>query len=72
MKPRRSPQNERSVDGLCDNSDNSQTEELRQKLLAELYAGAGAGLGAMLLDEQRVRRGGQEELERIARQHGIE
>ena len=72
MKPRRSPQNERSVDGLCDNSDNSQTEELRQKLLAELYAGAGAGLGVMLLDEQRVRQGGQEELERIARQHGIE
>ena len=69
MKSRRSPQNERSVDGLCDNS---QTEELRQKLLAELYAGAGAGLGAMLLDEQRVRRGGQEELDRIARQHGIE
>lgn len=69
MKSRRSPQNERSVDGLCDNS---QTEELRQKLLAELYAGAGAGMGAMLLDEQRVRRGGQEELDRIARQHGIE
>ena len=69
MKSRRSPQNERSVDGLCDNS---QTEELRQKLLAELYAGAGAGMGAMLLDEQRVRRGDQEELERIARQHGIE
>ena len=60
------------MDGLCDNSDNSQMEELRQKLLAELYAGAGAGLGAMLLDEQRVRRGGQEELDRIARQHGIE
>lgn len=57
------------MDGLCDNS---QTEELRQKLLAELYAGAGAGMGAMLLDEQRVRRGGQEELDRIARQHGIE
>ena len=57
---------------MCDNSDNSQTEELRQKLLAELYAGAGAGLGVMLLDEQRVRQGGQEELERIARQHGIE
>ena len=69
MKSRRSPQNERSVDGLCDNSDNSQTEELRQKLLAELYAGA--GMGAMLLDEQRVRRGGQEELERIARQYGM-
>ena len=69
MKSRRSPQNERSVDGLCDNS---QTEELRQKLLAELYAGAGAGMGAMLLDEQRVRRGDQEELERIAQQHGIE
>ena len=51
--------------------DNSQTEELRQKLLAELYAGAGAGMGAMLLDEQRVRRGDQEELDRIARQHGM-
>ena len=72
MKSRRSPQNERSVDGLCHNSDNSQTVELRQKLLAEIYAGAGAGLGVMLLDEQRVRQGGQEELDRIARQHGIE
>ena len=57
---------------MCDNSDNSQMEELRQKLLAEIYAGAGTGLGAMLLDEQRVRQGGREELERIARQHGIE
>lgn len=59
------------MDGLCDNSDNSQMEELRQKLLAEIYAGAGTGLGAMLLDEQRVRQGGQEELERIARQYGM-
>ena len=57
---------------MCDNSDNSQMEALRQKLLAEIYAGAGTGLGAMLLDEQRVRQGGQEELDRIARQHGIE
>lgn len=59
------------MDGLCDNSDNSQMEALRQKLLAEIYAGAGTGLGAMLLDEQRVRQGGREELERIARQYGM-
>lgn len=31
------------------------TEELRQSLLEEIYAGAASGLGAMLLDEEKIR-----------------
>ena len=39
-------------------------EELRELLLAEVYAGAFSGLGAMLLDEDRIRNAGAEELAR--------
>lgn len=46
-------------------------EALRRRLLEECYAGAAAGLGAMLLDEQEIRRADPEELERIARRFGI-
>lgn len=46
-------------------------ESLRKALLEEIYAGAASGLGAMLLDEEEVRRAGPEELEQIARQYGI-
>ena len=47
------------------------TEELRQKLLDDIFAGACSGLGAMVLDADRVRRAGPEELEQIARQYGL-
>ena len=47
-------------------------EELRQKLLDEIYAGAASGLGAMLLDEDEIRRAGSEELEEIARRYGVQ
>ena len=40
-------------------------EELRELLLAEVYAGAFSGLGAMLLDEDRIRSAGAEELEEL-------
>ena len=46
-------------------------EGLRQQLLGELYAGAAAGLGAMLLDEETVRSAGPEELEDMARRYGL-
>ncbi len=42
-------------------------EELRELLLAEVYAGAFSGLGAMLLDEDQIRNAGVEELEELAR-----
>lgn len=47
------------------------TEELRRCLLEEIYAGAAAGMGAMLLDEGRIRRADDEELREIAAQYGI-
>ena len=47
------------------------TEELRRSLLEEIYAGAASGLGAMLLDEEKIRQAGPEELVDLARQHGI-
>lgn len=47
-----------------------ETEELRQKLLSDVYAGACSGLGAMLLDEDRIRQADSEELKEIARQYG--
>ena len=53
---------------MCDQN----TEDLRQKLLDDLWAGASSGLGAMLLDEEAVRRAGPEELEAIARRHGVQ
>ena len=42
-------------------------EELRELLLAEVYVGAFSGLDAMLLDEDRIRNAGAEELEELAR-----
>ena len=47
------------------------TEELRQKLLREVYAGGIAGFGAMLLDESEIRHADKEELECIARRYGF-
>lgn len=47
------------------------TEELRQTLLDEIYAGAFSGMGAMILDEDRIRNAGVEELEELAREYGL-
>lgn len=43
------------------------SEEDLRELLAEVYVGAFSGLGAMLLDEDRIRNAGAEELEELAR-----
>ena len=50
---------------------NESAEELRQALLNEVWAGAASGLGAMLLDEQEIRRADPEELEKLARRYGM-
>lgn len=47
------------------------TEELRRRLLDEIYAGAFAGFGAMILDEREIRYASDEELREIARRYGI-
>lgn len=46
------------------------TEELRSKLLSEVYAGAVAGMPAMILDESRIRNADADELEQIAKEYG--
>ena len=46
------------------------TEELRRKLLEEIYAGAFAGMPAMLLDEDEIRNADEEDLQAIARRYG--
>ena len=46
------------------------TEELRKKLLSDIYGGAFAGFGAMLLDESRIKNANDEELRKIAREYG--
>lgn len=48
------------------------TEELRSKLLSEVYAGAVSGMPAMILDESRIRNADAEELEKIAKEYGYE
>nr|WP_325246219.1 hypothetical protein [uncultured Oscillibacter sp.] len=50
---------------------NMSAEALRQALLDEVWAGAASGLGDMLLDEEKIRRAGPEELEQMARQCGV-
>ena len=50
---------------------NENTEDLRQKLLDDVYAGAFAGMPAMLLEEDEIRNGDDEELEEIVRRHGL-
>ena len=52
-------------------TDRENVEELRQLLLDEIWAGAASGLGAVLLDEQEIRRAGPEELETIAQRYGL-
>lgn len=46
------------------------TEELRRRLLEDVYAGAMTGLGAMFLDEKKIRNADDEKLRVIARQYG--
>ena len=46
------------------------TEELRSKLLSEVYAGVVAGMPAMILDESRIRNADADELEKIAEEYG--
>lgn len=52
--------------------DESQTEDLRQELLNEIYAGAFAGgFPALLTDEDAVRNADPAELQEIARRYGL-
>ena len=51
--------------------DELEVEQLRKKLLDEVYAGAFAGLPALLLDEGRIQNATAEELEAIAREYGF-
>ena len=46
---------------------NRDAEELRSKLLSEVYAGAVPG---MILDESRIRNADADELEKIAKEYG--
>lgn len=46
------------------------TEEIRKKLLEDIYAGAFSGLPAMLLDEDRIKNADREELEELAKKYG--
>lgn len=47
------------------------TENLRRELLDQVYAGAFAGLGAMLLDADEIEKADAEELEEIAQRYGL-
>ena len=47
-------------------------DDLRQKLLDDVYAGAfSGGMPVMLLEEDEIRNADEEELEEIARRHGL-
>ena len=50
---------------------NMDTEDLRRRLLEDTYAGAFGGAPTMILDEDRIRNADREELEQIAREHGM-
>ena len=50
----------------------TENEDLREELLDEIYAGAFAGgMPAMLLDEDRIRKADEEELNEIAKEYGL-
>ena len=55
------------------NKNNGQnSENLRQKLLDDVYAGSFAGgIPAMLLEEDEIRTADDEELDEISRRHGL-
>lgn len=52
--------------------DHIDTENLRSTILNDIYAGAAAGMGAMLTDEGRVIAADEKELHEIAKQYGYE
>ena len=52
-------------------AEEKRTEDLRSQLLDDVYAGAAAGMPELLLDEDRIRSGNREELQRLAREHGM-
>lgn len=56
--------------GLIMREINRDAEELRSKLLSEVYAGAVAGMPAMILDASRIRNADADELEKIAKKYG--
>lgn len=56
--------------GLIMREINRDAEELRSKLLSEVYAGAVAGMPAMILDASRIRNADADELEKIAKEYG--
>ncbi len=45
-------------------------EDLRKKLLADVYSGSIAGTPAMILDENKILNADDEELEKIAKEYG--
>jgi hypothetical protein len=47
-------------------------EELRRKLLAEVYAISLTGMPAVILDEDRIKRADADELLEIAKRFGFE
>lgn len=52
-------------------SDNSkEMEELKKKLISDIYAGSIAGMPEMLMDESRIMNADEEELKKIAREFG--
>ncbi|MDR4023121.1 MAG: hypothetical protein Q3W84_04760 [Eubacteriales bacterium] len=46
------------------------TEELRSRLLSDVYAGSCTGMPAMMLDESRIKNADADEFERIAEEYG--
>ena len=58
--------------GLSQDQDiKENTEDLRRRLLNDVYAGAFSGIPAMILDEKRIRDADEEELKEIVRQYGM-
>ena len=58
--------------GLSQDQDiKGNTEDLRRRLLNDVYAGAFSGITAMILDETRIRDAAEEQLIEIVRQYGI-
>ena len=48
---------------------NYETEELREKILSDIYASAFSGTPATILDENKVKNASKEELEEIAKKY---
>ena len=46
------------------------TEDLRKKLLDDVYAAAFSGTPATILDESRIKNADADELEKIAKEYG--